>query len=139
MDGEPDCTQACSDTETFFGSLETFYNCAALSSISYWTQTSVKYFISDEAERNASAIMGSGSLDDFDRGTTLDLFVSCAREACNEDGLSVPCGDSVRNIFTGDPSEGDIFDAIGNFCPSINAEIDPDIFGPGVSLGDTPV
>ena len=131
--GDVDCPRACDDTSVFFGSLETFYNCAALASISYWTAESKRYFISSEAERNASELMGDSSLEDFDARSTLNNFVSCAREACTEDGLSMPCNESVRNLSRDDSSDEQIFEAMAEFCPSIEAEIDPDIFGPGVS------
>ena len=82
IDGVADCPRACNDTATFFGSLETFYNCAALASISYWTNGSTVYYISDEAERNASTVMGSGTLEEFDDRPVLESFVACAQEAC---------------------------------------------------------
>ena len=41
IDGVEDCTRACNQTETFFGSLETFYNCIALASISHTRRRSV--------------------------------------------------------------------------------------------------
>lgn len=134
IDGHADCPRACNDTTIFFGSLETFYNCAALASISYWTEDSMVYYINDEAERNASSIMGSGTLGAFDDGPVLDSFISCAHEACNADGLAVPCDNSVKNLVRGKSSPEEVFDAMGTFCPLIPAEINPDIFGPGVLI-----
>ncbi|KAG9251189.1 uncharacterized protein F5Z01DRAFT_298788 [Emericellopsis atlantica] len=133
QDGTKDCYAACNDTSLFFGSLETFYNCAALASISYWTQDSMVYYINDEAEKNASTILGSGTLAGFDDKPVLDKFVDCAQESCRSDGLSVPCDDSLR-VLTKNSSAKEVFDAMGTFCPSIEAEINPDIFGPGVLI-----
>jgi hypothetical protein len=134
IDGVADCPRACNDTATFFGSLETFYNCAALASISYWTQESMVYYISEEAERNASTVMGSGTLEEFDDRPVLESFVACAQEACREDGLSVSCDSSIERLNRTSSTPEEIFDAMGTFCPSIEAEIDPDIFGPGVLI-----
>lgn len=133
VDGVPDCSKACNDTELFFGSMETFYNCAALASISYWTQDSMMYFINEEAERNASAVMGDGTLAGFDDGPVLESFVACALESCRDDGLAVPCGDDIGSLSKDNSSAEEIFAAMANFCPAIEAEINPDIFGPGVS------
>lgn len=133
IDGVPDCPRACNDTELFFGSMETFYNCAALASISYWTQESMMYYISEEAERNASAVMGDGTLADFDDEPVLRSFVGCALESCGSDGLSEPCDDNIKSLSQNNSSPEEIFAAMANFCPSIEAEINPDIFGPGVS------
>lgn len=131
--GETDCTRACNDTTTFFGSLETFYNCAALASIAYWTRDDMVYYISDEAERNASSLMGDGTLAQFDDRSVIDLFVGCALEACRNDGLAEPCSETITSLSLGTGTK-QVLDAIENFCPSINAEVNPDIFGPGVSL-----
>lgn len=132
VDGVPNCPKACNDAELFFGSMETFYNCAALASISYWTQDSMMYFISEDAERNASAVMAGATLADFDDGPVLESFVGCALEACRDDGLSVPCDDDIRGLSQENSSPEEIFAAMANFCPEIEAEINPDIFGPGV-------
>lgn len=132
-DGARNCPIACNDTTHFFGSLETFYNCAALASISYWARNTSFYYINDEAENNASAIMGAGSLATFDDRSVLDLFIGCAQESCDRDGLSVPCDRAIRSLSKDKSSSAEIFAAMANFCPSIEAEINPDIFGPGVS------
>lgn len=132
IDGSPDCSRACLDAAVFFGSLETFYNCAALASIAYWSRDSPAYYIGDEAERNASAVMGRGDLATFDPAPVLDTFISCAHDACENDGLAVRCHDSVLGLETASSSTKQVLDAIGTFCPAIEAEINPDIFGPGV-------
>ncbi|KAL6852633.1 hypothetical protein ACO1O0_007181 [Amphichorda felina] len=134
IDGHADCPRACNDTSIFFGSLETFYNCAALASISYWTEDSMPYYISRDAERNASVIMGNGTLEAFDDRPILESFVSCAHEACANDGLSVPCDESLRGLDPNSSTAQEIFDAMATFCPYIEAEINPDIFGPGVLI-----
>lgn len=130
-EGVTDCTRACNSTNSFFGDLETFYNCAALASISYWTRAETVYYISEEAEKNASSIMGDGTLAAFEDRPVLEMFVDCAQDACRNDGLAVPC-DEVITSLSNSSSARDILDAIDNFCPSIEAEINPDIFGPGV-------
>jgi hypothetical protein len=126
-----DCTRACNSTASFFGDLETFYNCAALASISYWTRDGTIYYISEEAERNVSSIMGNGTLDDFNDRAALELFVGCAQDACRNDGLAVPCDVAITRLSESS-SAREILDAIDIFCPNIEAEINPDIFGPGV-------
>ncbi|KAK7422724.1 hypothetical protein QQX98_001512 [Neonectria punicea] len=131
--GNPDCTVACNASESFFGSLETFYNCAALASIAYWTQDARFYYVGDEAERNASAIMGAGSLADFDSAPVLESLVTCAQDACEHDGLSKSCDHSIDDLSR-DSSAQDIFNALEDFCPDLTAEINPDIFGPGVLI-----
>lgn len=132
INGGHDCPAACNDTTVFFGSLETFYNCAALASIAYWTKETGAYYIPEEAEKNASALMGSRSLANFDDRPVLNSFVSCAQESCDRDGLSVSCNASMRALQVNKSSAKEIFDAMATFCPSIEAEINPDIFGPGV-------
>ncbi|KHN97154.1 uncharacterized protein MAM_04751 [Metarhizium album ARSEF 1941] len=133
VDGKPDCSRACSDESTFSSSLETFYNCIALSSISYWTRETNRYYISDEAERNASGIMGSSSLSSFDGRPVLSSFVACAQEACGADGLHKPCDDSIKKL-NHETNATVIFKAMDDFCPDLQAEINPDIFGPGVLI-----
>lgn len=130
-DDVSDCNTACHDPTLFYGSLDTFYNCVALSSIAYWTEQG-KYDIEPEAERNASSIMGSGSLAAFNGRPVLQSFVSCAQDSCANDHLSRNCDESVQRLTRDTPSE-EIFNAIDDFCPSLSAEINPDIFGPGVS------
>lgn len=132
IDGEPDCSRACHDPRYFFSSLETFYNCAALASISYWTHDVNSYYVSAEAEANASSIMGGGTLDGFDGGPVLDSFIMCAQASCDTDGLARPCDGSVDDLSTNTSTVRDILDAMDTFCPDIAAEINPDIFGPGV-------
>ncbi|GAB0132121.1 hypothetical protein EsDP_00000565 [Epichloe bromicola] len=131
--GTADCSRACRDQSLLFGSLETFYNCIALSSISYWTRETSRFYISDEAERNASSIMGSGSLAAFDGKPVLSAFLTCAQGACGADGLHKPCNDSVKGLNP-DVNATLIFAAMDDFCPDLEAEINPDIFGPGVLI-----
>ncbi|OAA49680.1 hypothetical protein NOR_01603 [Metarhizium rileyi] len=133
VDGRPDCSKACSNETTIFSSLETFYNCIALSSISYWTRETNRYYISEEAERNASGIMGSSSLASFDGRPVLSSFVTCAQEACGADGLHKSCDDSIKTLSP-DANATVIFQAMDDFCPDLQAEINPDIFGPGVLI-----
>lgn len=131
-DDTSDCTTACHDATLFYGSLDTFYNCAALSSIAYWAEQG-RYNIEPQAERNASSIMGSGSLVTFNGRPVLQSFVSCAQDSCANDHLSRNCNESVQRLTRDTPSE-EIFNTIDDFCPSLSAEINPDIFGPGVGL-----
>lgn len=131
--GETDCTRACNDTTTMFGSLETFYNCAALASISYWSRDDMAYFISDEAERNASSIMGNGTLARFEDRPVMQMFVGCALDSCRNDGLAEPCDETITSLSQ-DTGTREVLNAIENFCPAIQAEVNPDIFGPGVSF-----
>ena len=131
VDGVADCTRACNDTEIFFGSLETFYNCAALASIAYWTQEAKSYYVSEETEFNASSIMGSGTVAEFDGKPVLKSFIACAKDSCDNDGLSAPCDHSI-DALSNETSTVDIFNAMDTFCPDLTAEINPDIFGPGV-------
>lgn len=131
-DGTRDCTVACADSELIFRSLETFYNCAALASMSYWTQDYMVFVVTDEAEKNASSIMGSGTLADFEDRPFLDAFVGCAQDSCRNDGLGVPCVDDI-NRLSNSSTPRQILDVIDDYCPSVAAEINPDIFGPGVS------
>lgn len=135
VDGVADCNRACNSSETFFGSLETFYNCAALASIAYWTQDEKSYYVSDESERNASSIMGSGTLANFDGKPVLSSFIACAKDACDRDGLSQPCNKTIDDLSSEHSTAREIFDAMDNFCPDLAAEINPDIFGPGVRPG----
>lgn len=134
IDGQPDCTRACNSSETFFGSLETFYNCAALASIAYWTRDEKSYYVSEECERNASSIMGAGTLAEFDGKPVLSSFIACAQDACDKDGLSEPCDHAIDDLSSENSTAREIFDAMDNFCPDLAAEINPDIFGPGVRL-----
>lgn len=131
VDGVTDCTYACDKPKYFFGSLETFYNCAALASITYWTQDAKAFYITDEAERNASSVMGNGTLESFDSAPVLRSLITCAQDACEHDGLSKACDRSVEKLSR-NSSAGDIFDALEDFCPDLQAQINPDIFGPGV-------
>ncbi|KAH6891335.1 hypothetical protein B0T10DRAFT_309687 [Thelonectria olida] len=133
VDGVADCTYACNKPKYFFGSLETFYNCAALASISYWTQDAMVFYITNEAERNASRVMGSGTLASFDSEPVLKSLVTCAQDACEHDGLSKACDRAVENLSQNSSAE-EIFDALEDFCPDLQAEINPDIFGPGVLI-----
>lgn len=134
--GEHDCTRACNDTATFFDSLETFYNCAALASIAYWSRDDMVYYISEEAERNASSIMGSGTLAGFEDRPVMEKFVGCALDACRNDGLAEPCDEAITGLSK-DSGTKQVLDAIESFCPDIKAEVNPDIFGPGVSPAPT--
>ncbi|EHK43904.1 hypothetical protein TRIATDRAFT_86991 [Trichoderma atroviride IMI 206040] len=134
VDGVEDCTRACNNTENFFGSLETFYDCIALASISHWTHDTESYYITPQTERNASVIMGSGSLANFDYKPTLDSFITCAQASCGSDQLSVPCGPSIKALSIEHSTADEIFEAMNTFCPDIPANIDPDIFGPGVLI-----
>ncbi|KAH7156885.1 hypothetical protein EDB81DRAFT_403422 [Dactylonectria macrodidyma] len=133
VDGVADCTFACNSSRHFFSSLETFYNCAALASIAYWTKDAGFYFVGDEAERNASSIMGSGTLAEFDSVPVLESLVTCAQDACEHDGLSKSCDSSIGRLSLNSSAE-QIFDALDTFCPDLAAEINPDIFGPGVLI-----
>jgi hypothetical protein len=132
VNGVSDCNIACSNTTYFFGSLETFYNCAALASIAYWTHEEGTYYVGPEAERNASVIMGDGTVASFDGRPVLQSFVKCAVESCDQDRLATPCNNSVKTLSSSSTTE-EIFEAMDEFCPDIKAEINPDIFGPGVS------
>lgn len=132
VNGVSDCNIACSNTSYFFGSLETFYNCAALASIAYWTHEEGTYYVGPEAERNASVIMGDGTVASFDGRPVLQSFVKCAVESCDKDRLAKPCPDVVTELSLSSTTD-EIFEAMDKFCPEIKAEINPDIFGPGVS------
>ncbi|KAJ4235847.1 hypothetical protein NW759_000932 [Fusarium solani] len=133
-DGTSDCTRACNNSDLFFSSLETFYNCAALAAVNYWSQDVKSYYISDETERNASSIMGAGTLAEFDGKPVLKSLITCAQDACENDGLSKPCSRSIDTLSYGESSAQEIFDAMDDFCPELAAEINPDIFGPGVLI-----
>ncbi|KAM3525715.1 hypothetical protein MY4038_007180 [Beauveria bassiana] len=128
-----DCPTACNDTALFFGSFETFYNCAALASIAYWTREVGTYYVDADAERNASALMGNGSLASFQGRPVVQSFAACAVESCIEDQLSEPCDASITSLSR-NSSTDDIFAAMDIFCPELRAEINPDIFGPGVLI-----
>ncbi|PMB67872.1 hypothetical protein BM221_006047 [Beauveria bassiana] len=128
-----DCPTACNDTALYFGSFETFYNCAALASIAYWTREVGTYYVDAEAERNASALMGNGSLASFQGRPVVESFAACAVESCIEDQLSEPCDASITSLSR-NSSTDDIFAAMDIFCPELRAEINPDIFGPGVLI-----
>ncbi|KAM3542720.1 hypothetical protein ARSEF1564_004380 [Beauveria bassiana] len=128
-----DCPTACNDTALFFGSFETFYNCAALASIAYWTREVGTYYVDADAERNASALMGNGSLASFQGRPVVESFAACAVESCIEDQLSEPCDASITSLSR-NSSTDDIFAAMDIFCPELRAEINPDIFGPGVLI-----
>ncbi|KAM3522802.1 hypothetical protein NHJ13051_005471 [Beauveria bassiana] len=128
-----DCPTACNDTALYFGSFETFYNCAALASIAYWTREVGTYYVDAEAERNASALMGNGSLASFQGRPVVESFAACAVESCIEDQLSEPCNASITSLSR-NSSTDDIFAAMDIFCPELRAEINPDIFGPGVLI-----
>ncbi|UNI17467.1 hypothetical protein JDV02_003808 [Purpureocillium takamizusanense] len=151
-----DCTRACRNASSLFSSLDTFYNCAALASVAYWSRSGngssssgssssaggggngdhhrARFYIPAQAERNASVLMGpGGSLAAFDERPVLSAFVTCAQAACGEDGIRTPCNDSIKALTQQSPP-GDVFDAINTFCPDIAAEINPDIFGPGVLI-----
>ncbi|KAJ4262485.1 hypothetical protein NW757_000743 [Fusarium falciforme] len=133
-DGTSDCTRACNNSDLFFSSLETFYNCAALAAVNYWSQDVKSYYISDETERNASSIMGAGTLAEFDGKPVLKSLITCAQDACENDGLSKPCSHSIDALSYGESNAQEIFDAMDDFCPELAAEINPDIFGPGVLI-----
>ncbi|KAM3504854.1 hypothetical protein MY11210_008192 [Beauveria gryllotalpidicola] len=128
-----DCPTACNDTALYFGSFETFYNCAALASIAYWTHDVGAYYVDAEAERNASALMGNGSLASFQGRPVMESFAACAVGSCVEDQLSGPCDASITSLSR-NSSTDDIFAAMDIFCPELRAEINPDIFGPGVLI-----
>ncbi|KAJ6784546.1 hypothetical protein PWT90_07750 [Aphanocladium album] len=128
-----DCPAACNDTALYFGSFETFYNCAALASISYWTKDVGKYHVDAEAERNASALMGGSSLAAFPGRPVMETFAACAVESCATDQLSEPCDPSITSL-SANSSTAQILAAMDSFCPELRAEINPDIFGPGVLI-----
>lgn len=133
--GEYDCTIACNKTSLFFSGLETFYNCAALASITYRARQGSNFYISDEAERNVSAIMGDGTIRSFERRPVLENFITCAQSSCSSDALGEPCDKSISRLHHQESTDQEIIAAIDVFCPDMAAEIDPDIFGPGVSAG----
>ncbi|KAF5027280.1 hypothetical protein F66182_623 [Fusarium sp. NRRL 66182] len=132
VDGVADCTRACNSSDLFFSSLETFYNCAALAAAAHWTRSASLYYISQETEKNASAIMGSGTLAEFDAKPVLRSLITCAQDACENDGLSKPCNSTIEFLSYEDSTAEEIFDAMDDFCPELPAEVNPDIFGPGV-------
>ncbi|KAI9155684.1 hypothetical protein HJFPF1_08273 [Paramyrothecium foliicola] len=134
IDNGHDCTRVCNDTALLFASPESFYNCAALAAISYGLGEGHIYTINDEAERNASVIMGSGSIADFDSRPVVNSFITCAKEACDEDGLAESCSSSITSLSVGQSSPRQVFDAMEQFCPELPADINPDIFGPGVLI-----
>ncbi|SPJ71593.1 uncharacterized protein FTOL_01321 [Fusarium torulosum] len=134
IDGVADCTNACSNSSLFFSSLETFYNCAALAAAAHWTQDAKSYYISQETERNASAVMGSGTLANFDGRPVLKSLIACAQDACENDGLSKPCNRTIDRLSYETSSPEEIFEALDEFCPELPAEVNPDIFGPGVLI-----
>ncbi|KAF4585924.1 hypothetical protein GQ602_005229 [Ophiocordyceps camponoti-floridani] len=132
-DGQADCQKACQAPSSIFGSLDTFYNCAALSSLAYWTQSFHQFYVPDEADFNATALMAGVALTDFDPKHTLASFVTCAAAACAGDGLHRPCSDSVTALTARSPPLV-ILEAMSSFCPQLPVEINPDIFGPGVLI-----
>ncbi|PHH85853.1 hypothetical protein CDD83_11091 [Cordyceps sp. RAO-2017] len=129
----PDCPRACRKAETLFASPETFYNCAALSSIAYWTREAGAYSLPDEARRNASLVLAGRDLADFDDRAVLSSFVACAQAACGGDAIRKPCDASVKALSP-HSSPPDVLRAIGAFCPQLEVEVNPDIFGPGVLI-----
>ena len=137
IDGVADCTRACNSSDLFFSSLETFYNCAALAAAAHWTQDANAYYVSEETERNASAVMGSGTLAEFDGRPVLRSLITCAQDACENDGLSKPCNRSIDRLRYEDSTPEEIFEALDEFCPDLPAEVNPDIFGPGVGQAAT--
>lgn len=76
------------------------------------------YCISDEAERNASSIMGDGTLAQFDDRPVMDLFVGCAPDACRNDGLAVPCSETITSLSLGTGTK-QVLGAVENFCPAV--------------------
>ncbi|KAM0561789.1 hypothetical protein ACHAPJ_002960 [Fusarium lateritium] len=134
IDGVADCTRACSNSSIFFSSLETFYNCAALAAAAHWTQDAKSYYISSETERNASVVMGSGTLAEFDGRPVLKSLISCAQDSCENDGLSKPCDHTIERLSYDSSTAEEIFNALDDFCPELPAEVNPDIFGPGVLI-----
>ncbi|RCI13118.1 hypothetical protein L249_0052 [Ophiocordyceps polyrhachis-furcata BCC 54312] len=130
---ETDCHRACQDPATIFGSLETFYNCAALSAVVYWTSSVNVFYVPEEAERNASLLMAGVPLADFDAKPTLSCFVSCAEAACENDNLRMPCSHSVMTL-TPKSEPLVVLEAMSSFCPQLPVDINPDIFGPGVLI-----
>ncbi|PHH77962.1 hypothetical protein CDD80_7533 [Ophiocordyceps camponoti-rufipedis] len=130
-DGKADCQKACQIPRFIFGSLDTFYNCAALSSLVYWTRSFHTFYIPDEADVNASALMAGVALSDFDAKPTLASFVTCAEAACAGDGLHRPCSNAVTALSPKSPPLV-VLEAMSSFCPQLPVEINPDIFGPGV-------
>ncbi|RKK37455.1 hypothetical protein BFJ67_g12340 [Fusarium oxysporum f. sp. cepae] len=134
VDGRTDCTRACNNSSLFFSSLETFYNCAALAAAAHWTQDAKSYYVSQETERNASAIMGSGTLSEFDGRPVLRSLIACAQDSCDNDGLSKPCNRTIDRLSYDTSTPEEIFEALDEFCPELPAEVNPDIFGPGVLI-----
>ncbi|RDA85231.1 hypothetical protein CP532_3266 [Ophiocordyceps camponoti-leonardi (nom. inval.)] len=130
---ETNCHKACQDPASIFGSLETFYNCAALSAVAYWTRSVKVFYIPEEAEHNASQLMAGVPLAKFDAKPTLSRFVSCAEAACEEDNLHRPCS---RSVLTLSPKSEPlvVLEAMSSFCPQLPVDINPDIFGPGVLI-----
>ncbi|KYK54832.1 hypothetical protein DCS_06793 [Drechmeria coniospora] len=133
VDGKPDCPRACGNATSMFDSTETFYNCAALASIAYWSREGGHFYVPAEAERNASRIMAGRTLTTFDERPALSLLVTCAQAACGGDGIRTPCNDSIKGLDA-QSKPAQIFAALDTFCPDIAAEINPDIFGPGVLI-----
>ncbi|KAF4126101.1 hypothetical protein GMORB2_1347 [Geosmithia morbida] len=136
VDGDTaaDCPRACSDASTMFGDVETFYNCAVLAAIVHWTGEVGRYTVTDEAERNASVVMGGGGVDlaDFDQRTVLESIVACEQDACANDELGSPCDASVTGSAVNASNPELVFDSLSGFCPALEAKINDDIFGPGV-------
>ncbi|PFH57638.1 hypothetical protein XA68_14763 [Ophiocordyceps unilateralis] len=131
--GEADCQKACADARLIFGSVDNFYNCAALASLAYWTRSQNRYHVPLEAERNVSVLMAGLPLAHFDAMPTLASFISCAEAACGGDGLHKPCSAEVKALTPRSPPLV-VLEAMGSFCPQLPVEINPDIFGPGVLI-----
>lgn len=77
--------------------------------------------------------MGSGTVAEFDGKSVLGSFIACAKESCDNDGLGQPCNRTIFALSTETSTAEEIFAALDSFCPDLAAEINPDIFGPGVS------
>jgi hypothetical protein len=77
--------------------------------------------------------MGSGTLADFDGRPVLKSLIACAQDSCENDSLSKPCNRTIDRLSYENSSPEEIFEALDEFCPELPAEVNPDIFGPGVS------
>lgn len=134
---DSDCTKACRNITTMFGSPETLWNCVTLATLSILTRQNHSTDNGPYLINEAQAIKANKSLN-FDLETfdfPFGNYRPCALESCIVFGR---CHVDITQFLTSPINNSRINELAsmmsGYYCTSAQPGIDLDIAGPGVSL-----